>query len=165
MKIIITRVVFLSFLILTVPGCYTVVWEPDMEFPNENNSEYTTENYYDGGYYGSYDYFYNYPWWLSLNPPTKEGITKQRENSSTGTLRNSGDGRNPGNGRNPGGILTPPPPTRDGSTGNTTSNEGSNSGSSGETVKTDTNRSNNSGNSSNPVRNNDGNRTSDGKKR
>jgi hypothetical protein len=163
MKIIITRIVFLLFLILTIPGCYTVVWEPDMEFPNENNSEYTTDNYYDGGYYGDYNYFYNYPWWLSLNPPTKDRNSSDRDkNSPISTLRNTGDGRSPGDGRNPGGVINTPPPTRDGSNGNTTSNEGS---SSGETVKTDTNRSNSSGNSSNPVRNNDGNRTTDGKKR
>lgn len=175
MKTKFARIVFLFLLFLSLPGCYTVVWEPDMEFPNEYNSEFSMESYYDGNYYGDYDYFYNYPWWLSLNPPTKDRISTQRDkNTPTSTLRNSGDGRASGNGRNPDGTLTTPPPTRDGS-----SNSGGSTGSENGTGKStevidreppktttqDPPRSTSTGNSQNPVRNNDGNRTSDGKKR
>lgn len=175
MKKIIASITLIFLLFITLPGCYTVVWEPDMEFPNEDNSEYSQESYYDGNYYGDYNYFYNQPWWLSLNPPTKDGITIQRnKNGSTEALRNSGDGRNSGTGRNPGGVLDTPPPTRDGDSNNGGSTGSGNNGSgtnttvdreTTNTTNTGTQRSTGSGNSSNPVRNNDGNRTSDGKKR
>lgn len=179
MKIINTRIIVLLLFILVLPGCYTIVWEPDMEFPNENNSEYSGSSYYENNYYGDYNYFYNYPWWLSINPPTKDIIRPSDRNSSINTLRNSGDGRNPNppDGRNPGGIVNTPPPSRDGSN----DNGGSNSGNSGSTndgktrdvtdkgTTTNNNiapsRPGNTGNSTNTIRNTDGNRNSDGKKR
>ncbi|QQS37488.1 MAG: hypothetical protein IPM56_05905 [Ignavibacteriales bacterium] len=150
--------------LIPVTGCYTVVWEPDMDFPDESNSEVSYDNYYDGQYYGHYDYFYNYPWWLSITPPTKERTIDRDKNPAINTLRNDGGGRVSGNSRNPNEVLTTPPPTRDGSS--QSSNGNSNSGNTDRTIQTDnTNRTNNSGSSQNSTRNNDGNRNSDGKRR
>jgi hypothetical protein len=164
MKSYIITIVFIILSLFAVPGCYTVVWEPDMEFPDEYNSEYSTDTYYGESDYGNYSYFYNYPWWFNLDIPTKERTVDRDKNPSINALRNDGNGRTTSGSRGT-DILVTPPPSKDGSNGNSTSNEGSNSGSTDRTVKTETNRSNNSGNTSNPVRNNDGNRTSDGKKR
>lgn len=168
MKLFNRKYLVVLFIAFSLTGCYTVVWEPDMEFPNEYNSEISSDVYYVESYYGNYDYFYNYPWWLSITPPTKERVTDRDKNPSMNTLRNENGGRiNTGN-RNP-DILVTPPPSRDGSSNNTGSDSGSNTGSNDRSVNTDnssnTNRSNNSGNSQNPVRNNDGNRNTDGKRR
>ncbi len=168
MKTIFKQITLSVLITFSLTGCYTVVWEPDMDFPDEYNSEISSDVYYMETYHGNYDYFYNYPWWLSITPPTKERVTDRDKNPSMNTLRNENGGRINTGSRNP-DILVTPPPTRDGNSNNTNSGNGSTSGNTDRSVNTDnstsTNRSNNSGNSQNPVRNNDGNRNTDGKRR
>src|SRR3972149_2599997 len=83
--------------ILFLSGCYTVLWMPEDEFPSES----TTNEYYDETYYGDYYGFYDYPWWLSLVPPsTPVGSDYIRtKNETTTSIRNEGQGRGTDNGR------------------------------------------------------------------
>ncbi len=144
-------------------GCYTVLWTPDEDFPNESNYEY-----YDTYYSDEYIYFYDYPWWLSFTPTYKyrtDDNSYERDNS-TNSIRNNGNGRGD-SGRE---ILVTPPPTknsipRDNGSDNSS---GNNNNTSTETKRTETDNSNSSNNNSrqdsnsnnSSVRNNDGNRNS-----
>jgi hypothetical protein len=169
-----------TFLFLNITGCYTVIWSPGMDFPTANNTNeyYSTDsigyynesdnynsnndNFYFAPYYGSYDPWYNTPWWYSYPPPTvnsDNSKTTKTRSGDAGNIRNSGDGRGQSV-RNTGEIINTPPVTVSSpgsSTGKSTTDSGSNKTSSGN----DNPRQNtNSG----TVRNNDGSRNDGGRK-
>ncbi len=163
MKTLILKIVFIALVTLGLNGCYTIIWSPDSEFPTEDNS--TTDIYYGNPYYGDYYYFYDTPWWwdYSYTPV----VTKQRENTATGSIRDLGRGQEP---RVPVVIETAPPSRNadNGDTG-TTGNKGNNSSSTETTVRSSS--SSNSGSSDrqssssgSTVRNNNGGRSSGGRK-
>ena len=55
-------VIVLSFY---TTGCYTIVWDPREEFPdNENSYESNSSDFYDYDYYGGYVDYYEAPWWI-----------------------------------------------------------------------------------------------------
>jgi hypothetical protein len=160
-------VVLLTAILLS--GCYTVIWTPDEEFPNESNTEYDNDSYYPDTYYGGYYDFYDYPWWLTFTPPSyiAPKNTPDRSDNNTGTIRNTDNGRGKED-RNE--ILATPPPTRIQSTESSDDNS-SNSGSSRTSVESSNTNSNNntssrgsSNSNSNNVRNSDGGRNSGGRR-
>ena len=155
---------------ILISGCYTVIWTPDEEFPNDRNTEYGNDSYYPDYYYGGYDGFYDYPWWLNFTPPSyiaPKNTPDRSENSNTGTIRNTDNGRGKEDRKE---ILETPPPTKtenDTSTNNNSSNSGS-----GRTSVESSNTNSNSNTSSrgssntnsNNVRNSDGGRSSGGRR-
>jgi hypothetical protein len=167
-KIIVLLLFVLSFF---VSGCYTVLWTPDVDFPDESYYSSSGGGYY---YYDDYYYYYEYPWWLGITPPVKREINEENERSgSTGSIRNSGDGRGTGNSGNE--VLSTPPATRSITTGNNeNSNSSNNSGSTTrQSVEQDRSSSGSNSNentrqrsndSSNNTRNSDGNRNNNGRK-
>ena len=47
-------------------GCYTIVWDPNMEFPNEETYNYNEDSeFYDYEDYGGYVDYYESPWWVT----------------------------------------------------------------------------------------------------
>ena len=165
MKPAILRIIFVTFVLFGLNGCYTIIWSPDMEFPTEDNSDLTTI-YYGDAYYGPYYYYYDYPWWLDIVPPVTGPVTTERSgNGETSTLRNTGE------------RGTPPrvpellPPSRNATPTNTGNTENSNNSGSGNTKSSVRNSSSSSGSSSgresssgSSVRNNNGGRSSGGRK-
>jgi hypothetical protein len=149
MKYLIYKSVIAFVLLFGLQGCYTQLWSPDMEFPNEKNSS-RVYNFYYNGYY--YDYYFN-PWWYNITPPAVYNDPEYTRDRETGTIRNNDGGRTgqgtiltPGTpGRNPGGGSSTPP-AKSGSSENEKSRSGSNSGGS-------------------DIRNNDGGRNTDKGKR
>ncbi|MDO8549673.1 MAG: hypothetical protein Q7S39_05925 [Ignavibacteria bacterium] len=158
------KLILLVFLIIPflTNGCYTVLWTPDEDFPDESNYEY-----YDAYYIDEYHYYYDYPWWLSFTPPTKTRTDNgYNRDDDTQKIRNSGNGRNNSDSRNE--VINTPPPTRNytPSDNGSDNSSGNNNNTNTETKRTESVNSNNSSNNSrqdsnsnnNNVRNNDGNR-------
>jgi hypothetical protein len=152
----------LSFL---TSGCYTVIWTPEKEFPNESNYLPYGSGYY---YYDEYYYYYDYPWWLEITPPSKTETKYERDrNSDISKIRNAGDGRGTDNTRE---ILNTPPPTKSSDSGNNSNNNNSNTSGSQTKERVSTESGSNtqtrqsSNDSSNNVRNNDGSRNNNGRK-
>jgi len=86
--------IFILILIITVPGCYTVIWNPDKKLPARENRQ----NY--NGYYSNpyYYYYYDYPWWYSLPPNFYQPAgKKQLRNKTISKLRNNNGRRNGSN--------------------------------------------------------------------
>lgn len=141
-------------LIISVTGCYTVIWDPSQpQLPRaENNNEDT--GFYADPYYGQYAYFYDSPWWydISFNSSEKNNTTRDG-NSDISTLRNTGNGR--GTATRSIWELFTAPPSRSSQSG---SLEKQNTGSSNTGTTT---RSTERSSSSNKVRNNDGSRKTD----
>lgn len=88
-------------------GCYTVLWTPDSEEPEERvaSSSGSTETesapveidrYYQPERYGGYYDFYYNPWWTKVRLPQASKLIKSREsaNATTATPA-SGDNRTP----------------------------------------------------------------------
>jgi hypothetical protein len=144
-------VIVLSFY---TTGCYTIVWDPREEFPdNENSYESNSSDFYDYDYYGGYVDYYEAPWWIQpvvyiTNPDgtTDRVQTKDRNNgrsSDTESIRNSnGRGntdRNTGNtsgntttttssgNNNNSNTVNTTPPTRDSNSGNSSTTNSTNS--------------------------------------
>lgn len=145
---------------LFLSGCYTVLWMPEDEFPSES----AVNEFYSETYYGDYYSFYDYPWWLSLVPPsTPVGSDYIRtKNETTTSIRNEGQGRGTDDGRT---IRNTDPPSRDVSNDNNSSNNNSNSNNSSNNNNSSSVNSNNDSSSTrnsdnNSIRNNDGNRNS-----
>ena len=151
---------FLSIVVLlSVSGCYTVIWMPEDEFPSEGSYN----EFYSEPYYGDYYTFYDYPWWLDLSPPSVPvGSDNTREaNGTTSSIRNDGQGRGNDNTR----ILTTPPPSRDGSSNNNTTTTTKSGNSNSNSGNSNNNNSNTRSSDNNSIRNNDGNRnTNSGRK-
>ena len=169
------------FFLLSITGCYTVIWSPGMDFPtgdrsSEYNSNDTTgyysgsdysggsnygEVYYDEPNYGPYAGYYNIPWWYSIAPPSvskdhnkNNGKTATTRSGDVAPIRNSGDGRGSTT-SNPGEIInTPPVSSSSGSSGSTTSGSENKGNSSSENKSDNSRQSSGTG----AVRNNDGGR-------
>ena len=86
MKTITVKILLFAGLLLGLNGCYTIIWNPDTEFPTENSS---TTIYYGDVYYGGYYYYYDYPWWLDIVPPVAGPVTRTRDNDIQ-DIRNTG---------------------------------------------------------------------------
>lgn len=153
-------VIFLTIPFLT-NGCYTVLWTPDEDFPDESNYEY-----YDSYYIEEYHYYYDYPWWLSFTPSYKYRTDDEsyERDDDIRKIRDNGNGRGNSDTRNE--IINTPPPTRNYTpSDNGSDNSGSSNDTRTETKRTESVNSNNSNNSrqdsnsnNSSVRNNDGNR-------
>jgi len=128
-------------------GCYTIVWDPREEYPNEDN--YTeSDGFYESDYYGGYVDYYESPWWITTpiyvvypggddNPTTKD--RNNGRSSDTESIRNSNGRGNTD--RNPDIITTPVTTTNSGNSNN--SNNGNTT-----TPKRDSNSENTSSSSS-----------------
>lgn len=168
------RLFLLSILLMTLTGCYTVIWMPTDEMPKS----YNKNEFYNQSYYGEYYEYYDTPWWI-LNPvniyqPSQyiENETRRREKSNTNVRNQSGE-RNVterervNSGRN---EYSPPPPVTVGSGNNqgnnNSNNQNNNSGSSSTTTNEGQNRtrSNNDSNSGS-IRNDNGNRNTENSRR
>ncbi len=155
MKNIILKIFAILLITVGLSGCYTIVWTPKDNFPTAENSDYQDNGYYASPYYGGYNYYYNYPWWYSIQPPTQTYI--RDSNRGQETLRNGISGRSQPE-RN--GVLTPNLPTTGSSsvsTGSSSTNKG-NSGDRVESTGTNNNSRPASTGSNNTLRNNDGGR-------
>lgn len=137
----------------------------------EDDSEvYNNRDFFGYGYswyYGSYDYYYNSPWWTQYTPAVKEG-----ESNYEGSARNNDSGRESTSDRRSTTRFTAPPVSTSSSSSSTSSSVSSSSSSSTSESGTQTTRkasssSNTRSSSDAPAsRNNDGNRSSDtGRKR
>ncbi len=155
-------------------GCYTIVWDPNQEFPDqETYIDDSASDFYDYEDYGGYVDYYESPWWVTpvvyittTNDNGDKVVTKVRNdgrNSDTEEIRNSG-GRGNTDGTN---IITTPTVTK------TTDSNSSNSSSDNNTStrESSNNNSNNSSNNSNTrssgssdTRNNSGSRNSGGRR-
>lgn len=181
MKTLIINLTIILGLSFFVSGCYTIVWDPTEEFPDEESYSGSDE-FYGSDYYGGYGGYYESPWWITVPVPvyiiTPEGVvekktTKERNNgrsTDSQEIRNSSGERgfndrdnginttNPTTTRGSGNsdVNKTPPPTRDTSYERT--NSSNNSGSSGSS-------SNNSRSSDNGSRNNSGSRNSGNSRR
>jgi len=165
MKKLLLQIFFITLFIFGLNGCYTIIWSPDSEFPNQDNSEAVTV-YYGDIYYGDYYYFYDIPWWYDYNPPVATGSdTKNRENNpDIGTLRDTGGRSDP--------LRVPDvqPPSRDqNSSGNNNDNSSSSSNNTSSNSSSDRGSSSSSSGSSgssgsSTERNSNGERSSGGRK-
>lgn len=164
---------FLVFLFLTFfSGCYTIVWDPmSMDFPNKETSSEYSNYYYDENYYGNYYNYYNTSWWHYITPPSVIQIDKTK-NPSLETFRDDGGGRGTPPRRDTPTINLPeaPPPSvsqpdpasnSSGSTSGSSSNERAKDSSRQEES---TKKESSNSNDSRQMRN-DGNRSSDPKRR
>ena len=82
-------ILFTSFMFT---GCYTVVWHPNEELPNNENSVKKETVFYDVNNFGVFNPYYNSPWWLNpdndflltnLNAVTDLVIIREDINLST----------------------------------------------------------------------------------
>lgn len=130
MKPIIKVFVLILFISVLFPGCYTIVWDPNQEFPNEANTTDDTNEFYETEYFGGYGDYYEIPWWASLPtytvyPQNVNEKTKTRTEQNTGrssdqqNIRNSFGRESTNTGRDV-QITTPPPTQSSGSSGTTT---------------------------------------------
>ena len=161
-------------------GCYTIVWSPSQELPNEEN--YSDENdFYETEYYGNYGTYYETPWWVGapvylISPgsstesyKTRDGNSSNRSSETTESFRNDGSRGNTD--RND--IITNAPVTTTKSSGGSVTKESSSSSSDdnnrssdNSSSKTTNDSSNNrSSSSSSDTRNNSGSRNSDSGRR
>lgn len=168
---------------ISFAGCYTIMWTPDKAFPSADETTATThDGYYNDQYYGDYSYYYEYPWWYSIIPPTPyytpgSAAYVRDTSGAVQSLRNGMGGRGTA-GRS---ILHTAPATRtftnssdSGSSANTTAgNSGNNNSnynrtettSSGSGSNDSTSRSSSSQREgSNSARNNNGGRNNNGRK-
>lgn len=160
MKNIKINIILLFGLSFLISGCYTIIWTPEKEFPNESSYSSYGSGYY---HYDQYYYYYDFPWWLEITPPSTTQTKYERDpDGNIGSIRNSGEGRGTDN---TGRILETPPTTRSGNNGNetsTTTNSGSQTKERSSSGSTSTRESSN--NSSDNVRNNDGTRNNNGRR-
>jgi hypothetical protein len=175
MKTFIKSLVLVFGISLFLTGCYTIVWDPSEEFPNEENYSGSSE-FYDTDYYGNYGDYYEIPWWIGISPyiSSPDIITKDRNNNTRTTdaenIRNSfGRGNTDGDRT----IINTPPATQSisGSSSGTTSRkttEPKNDSGSNITRSSNTSSSssdNERSSNSSDTRNNSGSRNSDSGRR
>ncbi|NLH61617.1 MAG: hypothetical protein GX452_09460 [Ignavibacteriales bacterium] len=154
------------FATLFLSGCYTVVWNPSLEYPTEESYNYE-DNYYDPEYYGDMSDYYYRPWWFSVVPPTISGgglspdknIGGGERNSS---IRNESGGRNT-NSHGTGRFTTPTVTDSEGKT-TTGTNQNTNVRENNSSGSSNTNSSSGNSSTGRDVRNNDSNRNSGGRR-
>ncbi len=162
MKTLLLKTLFIALITMGLNGCYTIIWSPDSELPTEDNS--VTSAYYGDTYYGEYYYFYDTPWWWEYNyTPAAASTERGNETAPVRDLGGRGTPTGPV-------IIETAPPTRDinppstGSSGNT-----GNRGTSTETTRSSStsnsgSASRESSSSGSSVRNNNGERSSGGRR-
>jgi hypothetical protein len=143
-------------------GCYTILWSPQEQLPSENNNQV----FYSEPYYGNYNYYYDYPWWITgrqlyITPTPVPSQSPVINSTGTNSVRNANGTRN--NPDNNGSIIRTGTPSRnsesnDNSASKTNTTTNSNSNNSGEQTRSSGNSRSNDGNNS--ARNNNGNRDS-----
>ena len=76
---------FLTLLMITLTGCYTVAWDPgESNFPTKDNSFQLTDSPYTQSGYNYYD---NSPWWWEIDPQIFEDDTDYAdEDFGSGTI-------------------------------------------------------------------------------
>lgn len=154
MKYIIKFILIIT--VMSFGGCYTILWSPQEQLPSKN----TSQVFYSEPYYGEYNYYYDYPWWVTENPVyiTPSPSQSQERNSTPASVRDNNGSRN--NPDNNGSIIRTAIPSRsspDNSSVSKTSTD-NNSNNSGEQTRSSGNSRSNEGNNS--ARNNNGNRNS-----
>ncbi len=86
-KIKILTLVIFSASLLAFSGCYTILWTPEDEMPDERpasgssseNSNYTpVDEYYSPASYGGYSDYYYQPWWHKITLPTASRVVNQK---------------------------------------------------------------------------------------
>jgi len=176
MKTIIYKFVLLFGLTFSLSGCYTIIWEPDKEFPDEQSYNYNEDGeFYDYEAYGGYVDYYESPWWVThvvyittTNENGDEVVTKVRNNgrnSDTENMRNSG-----GRGNNDRSVdLSNTKTTINSSSGSGNTNNSNSNNNSTTTTNTRETNSNNSGTTTRSsdtsgTRNNSGSRNSGGRR-
>ncbi len=151
-------------MMLSLTGCYTVVWTPDAQLPSRESDSSGDGGYYNDYYYGDYYNYYDAPWWYNVNPPAYNNQPAYNRDTSRSmeSLRNDNGGR--GN-TDRLGIPQAPPSTRSASgsgSGNnssstkSTEDTGSRSNSNSNNSNSGGDRSNSNNRNSNNDRNNNG---------
>lgn len=163
----------LLYLILIFPifsqflGCYTVLWHPAMDTKEiksyREEVNYENESFYETRYFGSYNNFYDIPWWWSINLPyfgedfLQDNVSEDGNNNSS--IRNNDSNRRESNPRETNFQV----PSRNSSSGNSSTQTGSptkENRKSTENENTEESRKK-SDDSNREIRNNDGNRSTE----
>lgn len=150
--------ILLLLLGINLVGCYTVVFSPDMKYPSEEN--FDEESFYPGGIV-IVDY-YTIPWWVGYEMPAVINRIPDLQ-----TIRNQDGGRNPGEQRPPIIISSP---TRNGDDQGGAQNSGSTQTNTKKETKNDNGdnnvrQKNDDSSQKNSIRNNDGSRSNDKKRK
>ena len=76
---------FISVLMITLTGCYTVAWDPgESNFPTRDNSFQSSNNL---NTQSGYNYYDNSPWWWKIDPRIFEDATDYAdEDFGSGTI-------------------------------------------------------------------------------
>lgn len=87
-KIKILTLAIFSALLLAFSGCYTILWTPEDEMPEERPASGSTsseessynpvDTYYSPASYGGYSDYYYQPWWHKVTLPTASHIVNQK---------------------------------------------------------------------------------------
>jgi hypothetical protein len=153
MKKNIIKIIMILIIAITFGGCYTVLWQPEESLPNESYNQI----YYSEPYYGDYNYYYDYPWWLTIGPPANITQPKNNERGSGATIIRNGGERNTQSGERP--IINTSSPTKSSSSDTSSqpaAKRSSDNNSSTQSRSSDNSRNDNSGS----TRNNNGSRNS-----
>ncbi len=150
------KIILIMVTVISFGGCYTVLWSPDQQLPSESNNQI----YYSEPYYGEYNYYYDYPWWITarqlyITPPPSQSTERS---AGTTSIRDNNGSRNTLENNRP--VINTSPPTR-GSNSNDSSgsvSKTSSNNNSGEQTRSSENSRSTEGNNS--ARNNNGNRNS-----
>jgi uncharacterized protein YceK len=157
------RLLIVVLLIISLSGCYTVVWLPNEEMPKS----YHRNDFYDYEYYGEYYDYYNTPWWIltpiNIYNPSESIFNKEQRDKNETTVRNQIGERisidRTGSGRNSNDVTTTV-------TGNSNSTSQTNGGSKSANSNDDLSRTKSKSiNDSGSIRNESGNRNSGNSRR
>jgi hypothetical protein len=153
MKKNIIKIFMILIIAVSFGGCYTILWQPDETLPDESYNQI----YYSEPYYGDYNYYYDYPWWLTIGPPATITQPQNERGSGATIIRNGGERNTQSGDRN---IITTNPAGKSSSSSSTSSSQSaekrSSDSSTTQTRSSDNSRSDNSGS----TRNNNGSRNS-----
>ncbi len=152
------KILFLITIVISffISGCYTVLWTPEEELPNESTYQQDSGSaYYNDDYY----YYYDYPWWLTASYPVtnmNDNNTNER-NRDINALRNTGDGRGTPDRRD---VLIPPPATINDNTNTNSNNNSNNTNTNQNTEVRKSTSSSNTNSNNNSARQSSGNNSS-----
>ncbi len=73
--------IFLIAGLMILPGCYTTIWSPDQNVPDQVDN---SDSFYPENYYGDYNTYYNSPWWIAVEIPSTQVFMPAGGNSSYG---------------------------------------------------------------------------------
>lgn len=140
--------------LLFTPGCYTVLWTPDMELPKPDK-EAAEDSFYGPVVIYEYYPYYHTPWWYGPGVSYSPGTIKKVIESTTNVIRENGGDRG-----TPSRDIPLPSPSR--SQGSSSSQSTNSSGQSG---SSDSSPRRSGDDNTNTVRGNDGGRSTDKGKR